>query len=257
MQQQEEEEQQQAAHARQDNGDGGESPVLCDAGSECSGNNHDDDNGDRRSSGPVAEECCSEECLLCRVDCRPEAYGITPSATQSLRQLMLIEASNFGMIPDDLLFCKVAEAYRVLIYDPAHDRGEADVPLWTPADVKHHFTKCLTLLPRRNVVSTMKSLTRIEKHIRLNELFQTDTDSGRREICPKSLDSYLKVVKTRMDMQKTLMGINKLDAGHIEASRLGVATAGGAGGGGGGGTAGEGAGDAMVDIDMTGESMFA
>tara|TARA_B100001094_G_scaffold329743_1_gene393191 strand:+ start:314 stop:922 length:609 start_codon:yes stop_codon:yes gene_type:complete len=202
----------------------------------------------------VEEECCSEECLLCRVDCRPEAYGITPSATQSLRQLMLIEASNFGMIPDDLLFGKVAEAYRVLIYDPAHDRGEADVPLWTPADVKHHFTKCLTLLPRRNVVSTMKSLTRIEKHIRLNELFQTDTDSGRREICPKSLDSYLKVVKTRMDMQKTLMGINKLDAGHIEASRLGVATGGGATGGGMGGTEG---GEAMLDIDVTGESMFA
>ena len=239
--------------------------MLCDAGSECSGDN--DNNHDGNDGGPATpaaaegeEESCSEECLLCRVDCRPEAYGITPSTSQSLRQLMLIEASNFGMIPDDLLFCKVAEAYRVLIYDPAHDRGEADVPLWTPADVKHHFTKCLTLLPRRNVVSAMKSLTRIEKHIRLNELFQTDTDSGRREICPKSLDSYLKVVKTRMDMQKTLMGINKLDAGHIEASRLGVATTGGGGAGGGGGgegAAGGGGGDAMVDIDMTGESMFS
>ena len=190
------------------------------------------------------------ECLLCKVDCRPEAYGITPSATQSLRQLMLIEASNFGMVPDDLLFAKVAEAYRRLVYDPATDRGER-VPLWTAADVQHHFTRCVTLLPRRNIVASMRSLGRIEKHLRLRELYQTDQVSGQREICPKALDSYLKVQKTRLDMQKTLMAVNKLDAAHIEASKLGVmAASGGAAGG---------AGDAMGGIDaveITGEGMF-
>lgn len=195
------------------------------------------------------------ECLLCKVDCRPEAYGITPSATQSLRQLMLIEASNFGMIPDELLFQKVADAYRRLVYDPATDRGES-VPLWTTADVQHHFTRCITLLPRRNIVTAMRSLGRIEKHIRLKELYQTDQVSGQREICVKSLDAYLKVQKTRLDMQKTLMAVNKLDAAHVEASKLGVmaTTGGGAGGGGAGG-----AGDAMGgidDVEMTGESMF-
>lgn len=192
------------------------------------------------------------ECLLCKVDCRPEAYGITPSATQSLRQLMLIEASNFGMVPDSLLFAKVADAYRRLVYDPATDRGEI-VPLWTTADVQHHFTRCITLLPRRNIVTAMRSLGRIEKHIRLKELYQTDQVSGQRELCVKSLDSYLKVQKTRLDMQKTLMAVNKLDAAHVEASKLGVmATTGGGGGAGG-------AGDALGGIDemdVTGESMF-
>ena len=209
------------------------------------------DGGECAGGGAEAEEEEEEdnECLLCKVDCRPEAYGITPSVTQSLRHLMLIEASNFGMVPDDLLFAKVAEAYRRLIYDPASDRGE-NVPLWTKADVQHHFTRCVTLLPRRNIVASMRSLGRIEKHIRLKELYQTDQVSGQREICPKALDSYLKVQKTKMDMQKTLMAVNKLDAAHIEASKLGVmAVATGANAGG----------DAMGGIDeveMTGESMF-
>ena len=102
----------------------------------------------------------------------------------------------------------------------------------------------------------MRAVGRIEKHIRLKELYQTDQVTGQREICPKALDSYLKVQKMRLDMQKTLMAVNKLDAGHIEASKLGVMT----GGGGGGGGSGAGAADAMGgidDIDMTGESMFA
>ena len=207
----------------------------------------------RVKGGRNTEE--DNECLLCKVDCRPEAYGITPSATQSLRQLMLIEASNFGMIPDELLFSKIADAYRRLVYEPATDRGER-VPLWTTADVQHHFTKCVSLLPRRNIVTSMRAVGRIEKHIRLKELYQTDQVTGQREICPKALDSYLKVQKMRLDMQKTLMAVNKLDAGHIEASKLGVMT----GGGGGGGGSGAGAADAMGgidDIDMTGESMFA
>ena len=198
----------------------------------------------------AANDDGDDECLLCRVDCRPEAYGITPSATQSLRQLMLIEATNFGMIPDELLFAKIAEAYKELIYNPAMDRGE-HVPLWTAADVAHHFTKCLTLLPRRNVVSSMKSLARIERHIRMKELFQTDEVSGQKEICSKALDSYLKVTKAKLDMQKTLMGINKLDAAHIEASKLGVVA-------GGGGTAACSGLDASggIDVDMTGEGLF-
>lgn len=204
-----------------------------DAGSDHQPHDHADANG--------------EECLLCKVDCRPEAYGITPSATHSLRQLMLIEASNFGMVPDELLFRKVAEAYREIIYNPATDRGE-DVPLWTPMDVEHHFTKCVSLLPRRNLTNSIKSLERIEKHLRIKELYQKDEVTGQKEICPKALDSYLKVQKTKLDMQKTLMGINKLDAGHIEASKLGVAS----------GDLGAAAGGSLdADVEMTGESMFA
>jgi len=211
------------------------------------------DNGGGGGEAPFTEEEEDTECLLCKVDCRPEAYGITPSATQSLRQLMLIEASNFGMVPDELLFAKVAEAYRRLIYDPANDRGER-VPLWTTADVQHHFTRCVTLLPRRNIVTSIRSLNRIEKHLRLKELYQTDQVSGQREICPKSLDSYLKVQKTRLDMIKTLMAVNKLDAAHVDASKLGVmaTTAAGGGTGGGGGQSMGG----IDDLDMTGESMF-
>ena len=213
---------------------------------------------EEESENETAEQETEEdnECLLCKVDCRPEAYGITPSATQSLRQLMLIEASNFGMIPDELLFSKIADAYRRLVYEPATDRGER-VPLWTTADVQHHFTKCVSLLPRRNIVTSMRAIGRIEKHIRLKELYQTDQVTGQREICPKALDSYLKVQKVRLDMQKTLMAVNKLDAGHIEASKLGVMTN---GGGGGGGASGTGAADAMGgidDIDMTGENIFS
>lgn len=211
----------------------------------------EEDNGNNEVQENEAENE-DTECLLCKVDCRPEAYGITPSATQSLRQLMLIEASNFGMIPDELLFSKIADAYRQLVYNPATDRGEC-VPLWTTADVQHHFTKCVTLLPRRNIVTAMRSLGRIEKHIRLKELYQSDQVTGQREICPKALDSYLKVQKTRLDMQKTLMAVNKLDASHIEASKLGVMTTTSGGGTGIGGDAMGG----IDDVDMTGEGMFA
>ena len=128
------------------------------------------------------------------------------------------------------------------------DRGEC-VPLWTTADVQHHFTRCITLLPRRNIVTSMKSLGRIEKHLRMKELYQTDQVTGQREICPKALDSYLKVQKTKLDMQKTLMAVNKLDAAHIEASKLGVMAT----------SAGGGAGEAMGgidDVDVTGEGLF-
>ena len=151
------------------------------------------------------------------------------------------------MIPDKLLFQKVADAYKEIIYTPAMDRGE-NVPLWTALDVENHFTKCVTLLPRRNIVTSMKSLDKIERHLRLKELYQVDEITGNKEICPKALDSYLKVQKTKLDMQKTLLSIEKLDAGHIEASKLGVASAenGAAAGGG-----------SAFDIEMSGENMFS
>ena len=151
------------------------------------------------SGGSDSDDEEYDECPLCALDVRPEAYGVTPSGSNTIRQIMLTEATNYGLIPDRLLFKKVACVYKRLVYDPLVSAGKP-ATLWTPKDVQHHFTRCVSLLPRRKVVTSIRSLERIERHIRTKELFDTDDVTGSRSICPKALDCFLKWSSGSMEL---------------------------------------------------------
>ena len=105
-------------------------------------------------------------CPLCDIPgVNVEHAGNIPSENQTMRQIMAQELLNFGNIPDNLVYARIARAYNTRVYRPTTMAGFACTK-WTGRMVKTHFEKHVCLVPRR-VIS--KDITRCEKYLRIVE----------------------------------------------------------------------------------------
>lgn len=153
-------------------------------------------------------------CPLCEMDVKPESALVKPSANAEVRSIMLIELQNRGIVPDRRIYRIMAQQYNERVVDVAREIGE-HLRRWTSRDVRLHYERCLTMVPRLESARQYHSVTRIKRLLVLRELYMVN-DDGVEVVNQKALDNYLKLEARASDLLKQHAMFLKSDLAQME-----------------------------------------
>jgi len=155
-----------------------------------------------------------KRCPLCDVDVKPESVLVAPSQGAAIRSVMLLELQHRGIVPDRKLYSIMAREYNARVVVAAQNVGKV-LPKWTARDVRLHYEKCVTMVPRIETAKQYHTVNRIKNEILQRELY-TVNDDGIQIVNQKALENYLKLEARATDLLKQHAVFVKNDLARID-----------------------------------------
>lgn len=141
---------------------------------------------------------------------------MVPSTTKEIRSIMALELQNRGAVPDRRVYATIASEYNTRIVECARDMGQ-DVAYWTPKDVRLHYERCISMVPRLEAAKQYETINRIKRRLVLTEFYTTNED-GIEVVNQKALDNYLKLEARSTDILKSFVAYQKADISHMQST---------------------------------------
>lgn len=122
-----------------------------------------DETVDEMQEELVGTENHHHDCPLCNNDDLEELSCLNAMrSSEPMKAIMAREIKCHGLVPDDVIYRKMARDYNKTIREPMLKSG-LECPKWTTAVVKRHFKEHVQLLPRRLIAEQIKMLTALSR----------------------------------------------------------------------------------------------